>query len=165
MFKINKFLLKDIRCFKGAKEFNIRPLTFLVGENSTGKSTVLGCFQAMAEYLTEGARFPRGKSSIDFNSDPFQMGSFENIARRARPKNREFELGFEFIGNKKTASKFELLVTFGKQTNSANPTIKKIHFFFNDGEIIYRTIKTIKKNEKPKSKLKNEILRKFLLSS
>ena len=30
MLRVNKFLLKDVRCFKGAKEFNIRPLTFLV---------------------------------------------------------------------------------------------------------------------------------------
>ena len=159
--KVNKFILNDVRCFKGENTLNIRPLTFLVGKNSTGKSTVLGCFQAMADYLTEGARFSRGQSSIDFNSDPFQMGSFENIARRSSPKNKEFELGFEFINDKKTVSKFELLATFGKQTNSANPTIKKVHFIFDDGEIISRTTKTIKKNEKSEIKIEERNSKKI----
>ena len=161
MFRINKFLLKDVRCFKGAKEFNIRPLTFLVGENSTGKSTVLGCFQTMAQYLVESTVFSRGESSIDFNSEPFQMGSFENIARRAKPKNKEFELGFELISEKNTASKFEFLVTFGEQTNSANPTTKKIHFIFDDGEIISRTTKAIKKNEKAEIKIEERNSKKI----
>ena len=162
MFKINKFLLKDVRCFKGTKEFNIRPLTFLVGENSTGKSTVLGCFQAMLEYLTESANFSRSKSSIDFNLPPFQMGSFENIARRSSPKNREFELGFEFIPKRDTASKFEFLITFGEQANSANPRIKKIHFVFGDGEIIFPDV-TTKKNEKTEIKIEERNSKKIFI--
>ena len=150
--KVDKLILNDVRCFKGKKEFNIRPLTFLVGENSTGKSTVLGCFQTMTEYLTEKG------DSIDFNLAPFQMGSFENIARRARPKNKEFELGFELIAERNNASKFELLVTLGEQANSANPNIKKIRFVFNDGEIVFQTIK---KNEKPEIKIKEQNSRKI----
>ena len=47
MNTINKFFMRDVRCFDGEHEFNIRPLTFLIGENSTGKSTVLGCLQAL----------------------------------------------------------------------------------------------------------------------
>ena len=159
MFRINKFLLKDVRCFKGAKEFNIRPLTFLVGKNSTGKSTVLGCIQAIVRHLNENTYFSGGKSSIDFNSDPFQMGSFENIARRARPKNKEFELGFEFTDNRNKASKFELLVTLGEQANSANPITKKVRFVFSDGEIIFLDVSTARndtiweiKAEKQRSK-------------
>ena len=161
MFKINKFLLKDVRCFKDAKEFNIRPLTFLVGENSTGKSTILGCIQAIVEYLMESSRFSRGKSSIDFNSDPFQMGSFENIARRARPKNKEFELGFEFTDDRTTESKFELLVTFGEQANSANPRTKKVRFVFDDGEIIFLDANTARNNEKPEIRIKKRNSKKI----
>ncbi len=142
MFRINKFLLKDVRCFKGAKEFNIRPLTFLVGENSTGKSTVLGCFDAMVQHLMESISLSGGKSSINFNSEPFQMGSFENIARRARPKNKEFELGLEFIDSRNNASKFELLVTLREQANSANPIIEKVRFVFDNGEIIFLNVST-----------------------
>ncbi len=151
--KVNKLILNDVRCFKGIKEFNIRPLTFLVGENSTGKSTVLGCFQAMTRYITENVLLSNGESPIDFNSDPFQMGSFENIARKPGPKNKEFELGFELTLEKNNASKFQLLVTFGDQVNSANPITKKVRFIFDDGEIIFRAAKIIKDNEKSEIKI------------
>ena len=146
MLEINKFILKDVRCFKGAKEFNIRPLTFLVGENSTGKSTVVGCFQAMAQHLRENNYFSISGASINFNSEPFQMGSFENIARRARPKNKEFELGFEFIDNRNNASKFQLLVTLAQQANSANSIVKQAYFIFDDGEIIFLDAGTTESN-------------------
>ena len=81
---IKKFILDDVRCFEGRHEFNIRPLTFLVGENSTGKSTVLGCLQSLAD---------SGFSGIDFNSEPYWMGAFSDIVRKARPRKTEFQLG------------------------------------------------------------------------
>ena len=165
MLKINKFLLKDIRCFKGAKEFNIRPLTFLVGENSTGKSTVLGCAQTIVEYLKENIFLSGGKSSIDFNSDPFQMGSFENIARRARPKKKEFELGFDLISEKNNKSKFELLVTLGEQANSANPITKKVRLVFDDGEIIFLNAGTTQENRKSKMKIEEQNSKKIFTIS
>ena len=74
------------------------------------------------------------------------MGSFGNIARRSSPRNREFELGFELIDNKNTVSEFELLVTFSEQANSASPRIKKIHFVFGDGKIIFLDASTTSKN-------------------
>ena len=67
--QIRTFYLKDIRCFAGWQEFTIRPLTFLVGENSTGKSTVLGCFQALRGFIN-------GYLQIDFNQNSYQMGSY-----------------------------------------------------------------------------------------
>ena len=84
---IEKFILDDVRCFEGRHEFNIRPLTFLVGENSTGKSTVLGCLQSLVD---------SGFSGIDFNSEPYWMGAFSDIVRKARPKKTEFQLGMTF---------------------------------------------------------------------
>ena len=49
---ITQFTMEEVRCFAERQEFNIRPLTFLVGENSTGKTTALGCFQILANYLS-----------------------------------------------------------------------------------------------------------------
>ena len=34
---ITQFTMEEVRCFAERQEFNIRPLTFLVGENSTGQ--------------------------------------------------------------------------------------------------------------------------------
>ena len=163
MLKINKFFLSDVRCFKGEKEFNIRPLTFLTGENSTGKSTILGCLQTMGLYAS-GDLFFEGKRSIDFNLAPFQMGTFENIVRRSRPKKKKFELGFELGTN--TASKFKLRIILGEQSDRANPIIEKVHLVFNDGEIIFLSTNTSGNNKTPKIKVEEKASKKiFTVSS
>ena len=39
--------LENVRCFAGAQTGQIRRVTLLVGENSTGKSTFLDCYRAL----------------------------------------------------------------------------------------------------------------------
>ena len=43
-----KLIVENVRCFVGSNEIPIRPLTVLVGENSTGKSTLLALLAASA---------------------------------------------------------------------------------------------------------------------
>ena len=38
---ITQFSIEEVRCFAERQNFEIRPLAFLVGENSTGKTTAL----------------------------------------------------------------------------------------------------------------------------
>ena len=85
---ITQFTMEEVRCFAGRQEFNIRPLTFLVGENSTGKTTALACFQVLANYLSDGG--------IDFNSDPYSMGTFKDIVRNSTKKEKTFKLEFTY---------------------------------------------------------------------
>ena len=65
---ITQFTMEEVRCFAERQEFNIRPLTFLVGENSTGKTTALACFEVLANYLSNGY-------TINFNSTSLFNGS------------------------------------------------------------------------------------------
>ncbi len=132
--KVNKFILDDVRCFKGENTLNIRPLTFLVGANSTGKSTILGCFQAMARFLS-GYGPTNERRTINFNREPYDMGDFTNIVRRAKPKNTEFKLGFEIKPEDKTISNFYLQFTFGEKPDANNPAIKEMLLSFRDGDI------------------------------
>ena len=98
--RLDAFRLEDVRCFAGPQAVRIRPLTFLVGENSTGKSTVLGCVQAVADYMAGMGM------EIDFNRHPYEMGSFREIVRRSRPLTRSFKLGMVWCRNdgRETAS-------------------------------------------------------------
>ena len=83
-----EFIMRDVRCFAGEQRITIRPLTLLVGENSTGKSTVLGCYQVLARII-DGEK-------INFNIPPYQMGAFSNIVRTVhgqKGKCAEFRLG------------------------------------------------------------------------
>ena len=60
--QLTEFTLQNLRCFASCQRFAIRPLTLLVGENSTGKTTMLGGFQILANYL-------KG-NGVNFNADP-----------------------------------------------------------------------------------------------
>jgi energy-coupling factor transporter ATP-binding protein EcfA2 len=65
--------IEHVRSFAEAQEIPLRPLTLLVGENSSGKST----FLAMAAAVFDRERFP-GRPG--FNDPPFSLGTFETIA-------------------------------------------------------------------------------------
>ena len=121
---ITQFTMEEVRCFAERQEFNIRPLTFLVGENSTGKTTALACFQVLADYL-------RG-DAIDFNSDPYSMGVFRDIVRNSRKKEKTFTLGFTFRGKNED---IECTVEF---VGGIEPVIKAATVKFTDGEIVLR---------------------------
>ena len=82
---------EGIRCFSAAQDAIIRPLTILVGENSSGKSTFLALCQIAAS-ITNGfaQEFP-------FNEPPFLLGAYDQIAsyrggRAGRAKS--FSIGF-----------------------------------------------------------------------
>ena len=44
MIQPGDLTLQDVRCFQGEQRGSLRPITLLVGENSTGKTTFLGCY-------------------------------------------------------------------------------------------------------------------------
>lgn len=128
MGAIRKFLLRDVRCFDGEHEFKIRPLTFLVGENSTGKTTLLGCLQAFSDFLDS-----RRRPDIDFNAEPYQMGAFADIVRRSRPKKHGFQLGLETqYGDQK---KLSYSLTLGEKEGGSEPVVQGASWTFDDGEI------------------------------
>jgi AAA domain, putative AbiEii toxin, Type IV TA system len=81
---------RDFRCFGNSSSVEVRPITFLVGENSAGKTS----FLAGVRFLLES--FSRTQNP--FNRDPYFLGGFEQIAhyrggRGGRAKN--FSLAFE----------------------------------------------------------------------
>ena len=129
---ITQFTMEEVRCFAERQEFNIRPLTFLVGENSTGKTTVLGCFQILADYMIEGG--------IDFNSPPYSMGIFRDIVRNSRKKEKAFTLGFTFRGENED---IECAVEFIERKGGGEPVTRSITVKFTDGEIILRAADTL----------------------
>lgn len=68
-----KITLENVRGFEGKHEFDIRPLTILIGENSSGKTTLLAIISAILN-----RDFPTTENL--FNRAPFELGSFDTIA-------------------------------------------------------------------------------------
>ncbi len=120
---ITQFTMEEVRCFSERQTLEIRPLTFLVGENSTGKTTALACFQMLANYL-------RGEG-VDFNADPYSMGIFKDIVRNSRPKGQAFKLGF-------TVETVEWVVEFTEKTDGIEPIVNLVKMKFPDGEIVFK---------------------------
>jgi energy-coupling factor transporter ATP-binding protein EcfA2 len=88
-----EILIENVRCFAGRHVIPIRPLTVLVGENSSGKSTLLAALSIVSD-----SRFP---FSPEFNQPPFSLGNFQTIATYKGPKEghaASFSLGFTSEG-------------------------------------------------------------------
>ena len=132
---IQKLIIEDVRCFAGRQEFNIRPLTFLVGENSTGKSTALGCFDALHRFTRTRAY----GADLDFNVEPYQMGVFADIVRRSTPKKKSFRLGFEFRA-KNGGEKVEYFLTLTEKEKGSEPIVQEQNLLFSESEIVFESV-------------------------
>ncbi len=87
---LSDFHIENVRCIRGEQKVPIRPITLLVGENSTGKTSFLGCYQVLHNMLHKSRM---GASALsDFNKAPFLLGSFRDIASTGK-NSHEFKLG------------------------------------------------------------------------
>lgn len=77
MGRITELRIGNVRCFEGDESVTTRRITLLVGENNAGKSTVLGCYHALAKM----ANLDNPDRQKYFDDAPFDMGTFDTIAR------------------------------------------------------------------------------------
>ena len=87
---MNEIWLRDFRCFHERQTARLAPLTLLVGENSTGKTSFLAMVRALV-YLAYGSLIP------DFKEPPHDLGSFDEIAHHRGAKGsraESFSAGF-----------------------------------------------------------------------
>lgn len=129
---ITQFSIEEVRCFAERQNLEIRPLTFLVGENSTGKTTALACFHVAADVLTS--------SWVNFNRMPYEMGIFRDIVRNSNIDEKSFKLGFNLrYGNAHENENLECVVEFVEKEKGFEPAIKSVTMQFTDGKIIFST--------------------------
>ena len=67
--------LRDFRCFHERQTARLAPLTLLVGENSTGKTSFLAAVRAVWDAAY-------GSGAPDFRRAPFDLGAFPEIVHR-----------------------------------------------------------------------------------
>ena len=119
---MNEITLKNYRCFHSEQTAQLAPLTLLVGENSTGKTS----FMAMIRVLSDIAR---GSRNPDFKDDPYDLGSFDEIAHRREDRGYQadtFEAGFSTKSNLKRGTSSNFKVTFGKSGTTPVPIERRI---------------------------------------
>ena len=134
----SEFMLTDVRCFAGEQRARLRPITLLVGENSTGKTTFLGCYSVLHR-MFDLHRLHAVKP--DFNREPFSMGSFRDIVRARRgPQGHihNFEIGFRVDPDGKGyAEPYSAKFTFTE--DGSQPTVANIGYEVNGSLLLELT--------------------------
>ncbi len=111
---MDRITLKNFRCFREEQTARLAPLTLLVGENSTGKTSFLALIRALWDVAYQ-SRTP------DFKEEPYDLGSFDEIAhhRGGRGGRAEtFDTAFDFTREDKrseTIVSYRFEVTFGRK--------------------------------------------------
>ena len=125
----SEFILTDVRCFEGEQSAKLRPITLLIGENNTGKTTFLGCYSVFHNLL-DMTRI--GSAAPDFNQEPFWMGSFRDIVRtRLGPQGRinTFSIGLRTgSGKDEVVAPFLMKATLSER--GSQPMISNIRYEF-----------------------------------
>ena len=70
---MHRIFFENVRCFSSRQQVPLAPLTVLVGENGSGKSTFLALVR-LAWDLAKHMRTP------DFSEEPFLLGAYDQIA-------------------------------------------------------------------------------------
>ena len=118
---LQELRLRDFRCFRGEQTARVAPLTLLVGDNSTGKTS----FLAAVRTILEVAGY---HGDPDFRSAPYDLGSFQEIAHHQRDDHRagagSFSIGVSCTGIELESFAFDATFTLGKGAAPALATVK-----------------------------------------
>ena len=107
--------LQDFRCFHERHTARLAPLTLLVGENSTGKTSFLAAVQAVWDAAY-------GSGAPDFRRAPFDLGAFPEIVHRRGGRANSansFVIGFTELDSEERLLDFE--VTFESRDAAPAP--------------------------------------------
>ena len=107
--------LRDFRCFHAQQRARLAPLTLLVGDNSTGKTSFLAAVRAVWEVAFL-------QSDPDFREPPYDLGAFPEIVHsRSDGESRaaSFEIGFRGRDRRRRPVEFD--VAFRSRAAAPSP--------------------------------------------
>ena len=121
--------LENFRCFRERQTVRLAPLTLLVGENSTGKTSFLAMLRALHQ-LAYTTHIPT------FKEPPYDLGSFDEITHRPHDSSRTrrpFKAGFHAtayrgLGGSLIEQPHCFRVRFGRSGAASLPTARQWSF-------------------------------------
>ncbi len=97
--------LKNFRCFREQQSARVAPLTLLVGENSTGKTSFLALIRALWDIFL-------ARAAPSFKEAPYDLGSFDEMVHnrgRSTSADESIEAGF-VSGFRDTPHRFDAVI-------------------------------------------------------
>ncbi len=125
---MDRITVRNYRCFREKQTARLAPLTLLVGENSTGKTSFLALIRALWDVAVR-------ENVPDFKEDPYDLGSFREISHDRGTRGSaadSFEAGFScepgVILHPLTVSsnKLSFDVTFAERGGAPFPVARRI---------------------------------------
>ena len=118
---MHSITIENFRCFGEKQTARLAPLTLLVGENSTGKTSFLALLRALDD-LTHGL-IP------DFKRPPYDLGSFDEIAhyrggRDGRAETFSAEVA-ALSASARSQSDWRLAIQFDKEGTAPIPVYRR----------------------------------------
>ena len=115
--------LKNYRCFRDEQSARLAPLTLLVGDNGTGKTSFLAMIRALWDVFFD-YRFP------DFKEEPYDLGNYDEIAHHRGGRGGRadgFEAGFsDKLGLRRKNEKIVFDVRFDRSGSAPVPVRTRI---------------------------------------
>ena len=90
---MDQITVRNFRCFREKQTARLAPLTLLVGENSTGKTSLMAMIRSLWDVAYSS-------TVTDFKQDPYDLGSFDEIVHHRGGRGgraTSFEAGFEMV--------------------------------------------------------------------
>ncbi len=122
---MNELTVAGFRCFNEKQTARLAPLTILVGENSTGKTSFLALVRALWDVAIR-------EHLPDFKDPPYDLGSFDEVAHyRGGKRANSFTAGFSMdtLGRKRPNTKitpYRYDITFRRDDAGVFPSIRRI---------------------------------------
>ena len=123
---MDSITVSDYRCFGGEQTARLAPVTLLVGENSTGKSSLLAMIRALWDAVYAD-RVP------DFKEEPYDLGSFDEIlhdtggrGERAESFAASFEVRLPKPPRVTRSKPYRAEVEFGSQHAAPAPVRRRV---------------------------------------
>ena len=121
---MDRISVRNFRCFGTEQTARLAPITLLVGENSTGKTSLLAMVRALWD-VVYGSRVP------NFKEAPFDLGSFDEIVHSAGDSQEcagSFEAGLSVDAqrDKGGIGPFSATVVFEEEAGVPVPVTRSI---------------------------------------
>ena len=119
--RLTSLTVEGYRCFRSKQSVRLAPLTFLVGANSTGKTSFLAILRAIWNVVVNGA-------VPDFREDPYDLGTFHDIIYTSRngQQNSSFAAELDFVTDWNSNEEYNATVEFDERGGSPFPFKRRL---------------------------------------